>query len=121
MAKTSVHINLIIDTYKIFEISLQQSDLIPSDFIREYKFNPARKWKIDFSWPNHQPRLAVEIEGGSWMKKGGHTTGTGFNKDIEKYNCLALVGFYLLRFTPQQVESCEAIEVIERWFHLRGR
>jgi hypothetical protein len=107
------------DPYKVFEMSLKQSPIIPS-FVREFRFIPERLWRTDFCWPRHRPKLAVEIEGGSWLKKGGHTTGIGFNKDIDKYNDLALAGYYLLRFTPQQVEQGIAIQTIERFFQKRG-
>lgn len=98
--------------YHIFELSIIGIGL-PSA-IREYKFDSKRRWRIDFAWPDPY-RLAVEIEGGTWSD-GRHTRGTGFIKDIEKYNALTLQGFSLLRFTPDQVEKGEALEVIELWF-----
>ena len=83
----------------------------------EYKFHPARRWRIDFAWPDH--KLAVEIEGAVWSY-GRHTRGSGFVKDIEKYNELTLMGWALLRFTPQQVKNGEAIKTIHRWFSRGG-
>lgn len=101
-----------IDPYKLFEISLRQSDIVPF-FYREFYFSNKRKWRVDFCWPDQ--RLAVEIEGGSWTG-GRHTRGKGFQGDMEKYNSLAMMHFCLLRFTPQQVRSGEAILTIEKWF-----
>lgn len=81
---------------------------------REYKFHPKRKWRIDYCWPHH--KLAVEIEGGIWVY-GRHNRATTFLKDMEKYNELAIAGFFLLRFTPKQWESLEAHHTIQRWFN----
>ncbi len=78
--------------------------------VREFKFHPSRRWRIDYCWPSI--KLAVEIEGGIWLKKGGHTTGVGFSKNIEKYNNLTLLGYRLLRFTPAQERNGDAIEMI---------
>ena len=65
-------------------------------------FDPRRKWRIDYFWPEF--KLAVEIEGGLFTR-GRHVTGTGSIGDIEKYNFLTLYGLRLLRFTPRQVKS----------------
>ena len=63
----------------------------------EYRFHKTRKWRLDYGNPKR--KLAVEIEGGIWIK-GRHTTGSGFKKDIEKYNTLASMGWLLFRCTP---------------------
>lgn len=80
--------------------------------VREFRFC-ARKWRIDLAWP--EEKLAVEIEGGVWTK-GRHTRPKGFLGDLEKYNSLSLLGWSLLRFTPQQVRTGEAVTVVVSWF-----
>lgn len=102
-----------INQYKVFELTLKTIGL-PS-FEREYRFSTLRKWQIDFAWPDY--KLAVEIEGGAWIQ-GRHNRAKSFLLDIEKYNTLALHGFWLLRFTPQQIETGEAVRVIEEWFKM---
>ncbi len=82
--------------------------------VREYRFHPARRWRLDYAWPDF--RLAVEIEGGVWIN-GRHTRGRGFLGDLEKYNELAMAGWSLLRFTPKQVKDGTAIQTIHRWFN----
>ena len=82
--------------------------------IREYKFHPERRWRIDYCWPEH--KLAVEIEGGVWTY-GRHNRAASFLKDMEKYNALTLMGFHLLRFTPQQWTRLEAHHTIAGWFN----
>ena len=55
---------------------------------REYRFHPVRKWRVDFYWGEKDTRsfpVAVEVEGGTFLKKSRHTSGVGFEKDCEKY------------------------------------
>ena len=85
------------------------------DPVEEFKFHPARKWRVDSCWPDQ--KLALEIEGGTYMKKGGHRGSiSGYVKDMEKYNALSILGYSLLRFTPQQMESCESYDYLREWF-----
>jgi very-short-patch-repair endonuclease len=84
---------------------------------KEYQFAPPRRWKFDFMVYDDCPkmRLGIEIEGGAWIKCGGaHNRGQGFIDDMEKYNHAALMGYLVLRFTPQQVLNGEAIAFIQR-------
>ena len=78
---------------------------------REWRFNPQRRWRFDFAWPDQ--RLAVEIEGGVWSG-GRHVRGDGFSRDCEKYNEAALGGWCVLRFTGAMIHSVKALDVIER-------
>jgi very-short-patch-repair endonuclease len=75
----------------------------------EFRFHPTRRWRFD--WAFRAESLAVEIEGGAWVG-GRHTRGAGYVKDLEKYNCATLLGWRILRFTPQQVKSGEALNVL---------
>ena len=78
-------------------------------FEREVKFSSTRRWRFDFArWP-----IAVEVEGGSWMAKSRHTSGKGFEKDAEKYNEAAILGWRVLRVTPAQVKSGQALRWLE--------
>ena len=76
----------------------------------EFKFHPVRKWQFDFAWEDKL--LAVEVEGGTWVK-GRHTRGQGFENDCEKYNAATLMGWRVLRYTAKMIESGEAINQIE--------
>jgi very-short-patch-repair endonuclease len=75
----------------------------------EFRFHPSRKWRFDFAFPAQS--LAVEVDGGAFIA-GRHTRGAGFVKDIEKMNTAVLMGWRVLRFTPQQVQSGEALTVL---------
>ena len=81
----------------------------------EFRFHPYRRWKLDFvwlAWSGRRP-VALEIEGGAWTG-GRHTRGSGFVKDMEKYNEAALHGYLLLRCTPQQLRNFDVAPLIKR-------
>ena len=68
-----------------------------------------RKWRFDWAWVNRA--IALEIEGGAWIG-GRHNRGSGFVKDLEKYNTAALLGWRIFRCLPKQVESGEVFEFL---------
>jgi len=81
----------------------------------EYRFHPTRRWRMDLCFP--ACKIGIEVDGGVWIPGGGrHTRGAGFIKDSEKLNEAAILGYRMLRFTPGQVKSGEALETIERMF-----
>lgn len=77
----------------------------------EYRFHPDRRWRFDYCWPSQS--IAVEIEGGVWSG-GRHTRGSGFLKDMEKYNEAGRLGFRVFRFTPRQLKTGEAQNFMSR-------
>lgn len=64
----------------------------------EHRFHPVRRWRFDIAWTKQ--KVALEVEGGVWTK-GRHTRGTGFIRDIEKYNTAAALGWVVLRCIPE--------------------
>lgn len=94
---------------KIFQADCQKFGLpIP---IPEYKFHPERKWRIDFYFEAGCKRVALEVEGGAWTS-GRHTRGSGYVKDVEKYNALTLAGIYLLRTFPSELHKKETMAMV---------
>jgi very-short-patch-repair endonuclease len=77
---------------------------------REVQLIPGRRWKFDFSHCLY--RLICEIEGGIWSG-GRHVTGSGFQRDCEKYNAATLKGWRVFRFTAEMVQSGDALRTIE--------
>lgn len=75
----------------------------------EVRFDSSRRWRFDRAWINC--KLAVEIEGGTWVK-GRHSRGAGMRKDAEKYNAAILQGWRVLRFTGDMVRDGSAIAVV---------
>lgn len=78
---------------------------------REHRFHPERMWRFDFAWPDQ--KIAAECEGGTWVN-GRHTRGSGFEKDLEKYNAAALLGWIVLRFSSGAVKSGAAIDSLRQ-------
>lgn len=77
----------------------------------EYRFHPTRKWRFDWAFREH--KVAVEQEGAIWVN-GRHTRGSGFVKDIEKYNAAAALGWRVLRGTPQQIASGDILPAVQQ-------
>lgn len=75
----------------------------------EYVFHPTRRWRFDFAWPLH--RVALEVEGGIWTK-GRHVRGVGYLRDMEKYNAAAVLGWRLIRVTPDQRDQLSTVSLI---------
>ncbi|HXD22894.1 MAG TPA: hypothetical protein VN613_06005 [Gemmatimonadaceae bacterium] len=77
--------------------------------VRECRFTQDRRWAFDFAWPYYL--VAVEQEGGVWTM-GRHSRGAGMVKDMEKYNRAAVLGWAVLRVTPDQLLSDETLALI---------
>ena len=69
----------------------------------EFLFNPDRKWRFDFAIP--AIKVAVEFEGGIFLKNSGHNTARHYTKDAEKYNSAAIHGWRVLRFTAKNYKN----------------
>ena len=80
-------------------------------WVREYRFDPERRWRFDFAW--EPKRFAVEVEGGTWSG-GRHNRGGGYAKDAAKYEAAMLAGWTVYRVTTDMVTSGHAVTVIGR-------
>lgn len=78
----------------LFEIRLRN---IPEP-AQEYRFAQHRRWRFDLAWV--EQKIAIEVEGGIFVG-GRHTHPVGFLNDMEKYNCAAMLGWRVLRWTPR--------------------
>jgi very-short-patch-repair endonuclease len=81
---------------------------LPLRYVREYRFHPPRKWRFDFAWLDY--KVAVEVDGGIY-RRGRHTRGNGFKKDVEKGNAAVLDGWRVLHFTTSHLTTDEAIQI----------
>lgn len=77
----------------------------------ELEFAPDRKWRFDYAWES--AKLALEVEGGVWTE-GRHTRGSGFVKDMDKYNAAAVLGWRLLRVQPDHLTGLSTETMIRR-------
>jgi len=72
-------------------------------FSREHRFVPNRRFRFDF---RIAVDLAVEIEGGV------HGLKRQFRSDLDKHHLALLHGWRVLRVSPEQVRSGEALRLI---------
>ena len=79
--------------------------------VPEYRFAPPRRWRFDLAWP--ALRLALEVEGGTWAR-GRHVRGRGYERDCEKYNAAALLGWRVLRVTTDMLGDGRALALLAR-------
>jgi len=76
----------------------------PKQWVSEFNGIPGRKFRFDCANPSQ--KIAIEIDGGIWMGKGGgHTSGYGMTKDMEKLNLAVLEGWKVLRYSPQTLRK----------------
>ena len=87
---------------------------------REFQFASPRKWRFDFANPDL--RIAVDIEGLTYRGKGGrHQRAAGYQRDLEKYNTATLLGWLVLRYTPNDLQSRPAIVLAQIYQAFRSR
>jgi len=90
------------------------------NFQRSVRFIPGRKFEADFFFPTL--RLVVEVDGGLWMAKGGHTSGVGAKRDRERDILAYLSGRVLtIRVATDHVKSGEAIGWLAQLIPLREK
>lgn len=80
----------------------------------EYRFAASigRQFRSDGFY---KPDLLVEVDGGTWSPNPGrHNQPAGYDKDCEKLNCAAILGYRVLRFTAPMVRSGLAVETIRQ-------
>lgn len=97
------------DGERALETQLRQTGA--TGWVRELQFDPARRWRFDFAWP--ELSVAVEVEGATWSA-GRHTRGSGFEADCRKYAEAAIRGWMVIRVTTDMVESGEAVTLVGR-------
>lgn len=77
--------------------------------VREYRFHPVRKWRFDYAIPSR--KIALEVEGAVWTQ-GRHTRPRGFLGDMEKYNAATVMGWRVVRTTPDKLVSAQTLAML---------
>jgi len=85
------------------------NSLLFSGWTSEHKFCE-RRWRFDFA--HEELRIAIEIEGGVYSR-GRHVRPSGFIGDMEKYNRATVLGWQVLRLTPQQFDGLEFVWLVK--------
>lgn len=77
--------------------------------VREFRFDPVRKWRFDLAFP--EILVGIEIEGLLYASEGKsrHQTVGGYSQDCEKYNAATIAGWRVLRCTQQHVKSGQSL------------
>ena len=83
-----------IGKYKLHIISVLEASGL--NYESEFIFSKERKFRFDWAVP--QILVAIEYEG-IFPEKSGHTTLSGYKKDVEKYNLATKLGWKILRYT----------------------
>lgn len=78
-------------------------------FERQFRYAEGRKLRADFALPAY--RLLIEVTGGIWGRKA-HGSIKGVLADIDRLNEATRNDWRMFRFTPDMVESGQAIEMI---------
>lgn len=76
--------------------------------IAEFRFHETRQWRFDWAFP--QQKVAVEVDGGVWLKFGGRH---GSDKDREKMNAASEFGWRVFHYSPAMIEA-DPIGVVEQ-------
>ena len=69
---------------------------LPAPFF-EWRFHALRNWKFDLAWVPQ--KVAVEVQGGLHIG-GGHTRGAQIEREHQKYNAAACLGWRILYCQP---------------------
>ena len=77
--------------------------------VHQFKFCPTRRWHADMAYP--AAMLLIEVDGGAYVA-GRHTRGAGFEADCIKQSTAAALGYRVIRVTPRQIKSGEAVRLI---------
>ena len=96
--------------------------------VPEFRFDPGRKWMLDYAWP--EARVALEVEGGVFgrgkpcpmckrRRAGAHSSIERMLSDMEKYNAAAIQGWCVIRCTPDDVQTGKVFEILKRAFGRR--
>lgn len=97
-------------SYDGFLLLLKAHGLPPP--AQEYRFCSARRWRFDYAWPDLDPPVALEVEGGIWTR-GRHVRPGGMLSDMTKYNRAALMGWVVLRCTPDDIKTGRVIDLLK--------
>lgn len=90
--------------------------------VTDYRFHPEREWEFDYAWPDR--KIAFELEGGIWGKRckickmwiqgGRHVRGKGYQEDCLKYSEAAVLGWRIIRCTPEMCKNGIMMGLLER-------
>lgn len=97
---------------RTMELQLRAAGLT-AGMVREYRPFADVGYRYDFAWPDGDPIVLLELEGGIWSG-GAHARPKGITRDIDKGNRAALSGWVLIRATTDHVKSGQALSWVQQ-------
>lgn len=80
--------------------------------VAEHQFLEDRKFRFDYA--NIELKIAIEQNGGIWMKGGGaHSRPANIIRDMEKKNLANKAGWIVIEQTPDKMNTRETEELIK--------
>ena len=76
---------------------------------QEYQVSKARRYRADFCCP--QSRVVIEIQGGIWMPRSGHNSGSGITRDCEKACFYAMRGYLYFPLVSKMITRTNVIDI----------
>lgn len=81
--------------------ALCRADKLPLP-VFELRFAPPRRWRLDVAW--EAEKVALDIQGGIYVA-GRHTRGAALEKEHEKLNRAAALGWRVLFTAPRKLSE----------------
>lgn len=79
-------------------------------YVREHRFAPPRRWRLDFAWP--ELLIGIEIEGGIYTPGHHHANGKQIELDHEKRNAATAAGWAILYFGPAAIRRADYVPLL---------
>lgn len=93
------------------------NNLIVIPWKRDFVFMLSRQYEFDLAC--EELKIAIEYQGGVYMKKSGHTNIVGQTRDWNKANEAQLMGWIVIFCNAETVKSGETLYHIKRAIKLR--
>lgn len=77
--------------------------------VPQHRFHPTRRWRFDRAWPERM--VALELEGGIY-RHGWHQSIGGYQKDLDKYNAAAIIGWKVIRCSREDVRDGTMVRLL---------
>ena len=98
-----------VPSYDVSRAVVFFDDALQEMTLAEFYFDPTRKWRFDFAWP--VSRLALEVQGGIWIN-GGHSRGSGMERDFEKENAAICLGWRVMKCVPADLYKPATVQML---------
>lgn len=83
----------------------------------EFFFSTERQYRFDYCIPvdrdGKEIKVAIEVQGGIWMKGGAHSMPTHIERDMQKARLATSLGWKLIQCTPDELMTIKIIDLIK--------